>query len=155
MRRLTARLEAAETAHARALDVEARKAKARVDAAKEETAAAFAREKELWAEVHKLRERTAATAVTVPSEPAERELLRLETVLQERLLGGWNQVACSMRGLGAPPALTPGFADRAEAWAPEAQAAARARPARSESIDGGHERARDCLEEERRLPDFS
>ena len=56
VRRLTARLEAAETAHARALDVEARKAKARVDAAKEETAAAFAREKELWAEVHKLRE---------------------------------------------------------------------------------------------------
>ena len=56
VRRLTERLAAAEAAHARALDVEARKAKARVDAAKEETAAAFAREKDLWAEVHKLRE---------------------------------------------------------------------------------------------------
>jgi len=59
--------------------------------------------------------------------PAERELLRLETDLQERLLGGWNQVACSAsRGLGAPPALVPGFADRADAWGPEAQEAARA-----------------------------
>ena len=66
-------------------------------------------------------------------EPAERELLRLETVLQERLLGGWNQVACSMRGLGAPPALTPGFADRADAWAPEAQSAAREWLARLEA----------------------
>ena len=69
--------------------------------------------------------------------PAERELLRLETVLQERLLGGWNQVACSMRGLGAPPALTPGFADRADAWAPEAQAAAREWLARLEASGGG------------------
>lgn len=69
-------------------------------------------------------------------EPAERELLRLETVLQERLLGGWNQVACSMRGLGAPPALTPGFADRADAWAPEARAAAREWLARLEASGG-------------------
>ena len=69
-------------------------------------------------------------------EPAERELLRLETVLQERLLGGWNQVACSMRGLGAPPALTPGFAARADAWAPEAQSAAREWLARLEASGG-------------------
>ena len=51
-------------------------------------------------------------------------------------MGGWNQVACSMRGLGAPPALTPGFADRADAWAPEAQAAAREWLARLEASDG-------------------
>ena len=79
--RLTAQLTAAEVAHARALDVEARKAKARVDAAKEETAAAFAREKDLWAEVHKLRERSAETAVL--SEPAERELKALRAELEQ------------------------------------------------------------------------
>ena len=56
--------------------------------------------------------------------------------MQERLLGGWNQVACSMRGLGAPPALTPGFADRADAWAPEAQSAAREWLARLEASGG-------------------
>ena len=54
VRRLTERLVGGGS-HARA-GRGARKAKARVDAAKEETAAAFAREKDLWAEVHKLRE---------------------------------------------------------------------------------------------------
>ena len=56
---------------------------------------------------------------------------------QELTSGGWNQVACSVRGLGAPPALTPGFAARADAWAPEAQSAAREWLARLEASDGG------------------
>lgn len=76
--RLTAQLASSEASHARAMDVEARKAKARVDAAKEETAAAFAREKDLWAEVHKLRERadletTAARDVQLKSLRSELE----------------------------------------------------------------------------------
>ena len=74
--RLTAQLASLEASHARAMDVEARKAKARVDAAKEETAAAFAREKDLWAEVHKLRER--ADAETTASRDVQLKSLRSE-----------------------------------------------------------------------------
>lgn len=37
-----------------------------------------------------------------------------------RLIGGWNQAVCAAKGLGAPPFLTPGFAERADAWADEA-----------------------------------
>ena len=58
------------------MDVEARKAKARVDAAKEETAAALAREKDLWAEVHKLRER--ADSETTASRDVKLKSLRSE-----------------------------------------------------------------------------
>ncbi len=74
--RLTAQLASSEASHARAMDVEARKAKARVDAAKEETAAAFAREKDLWAEVHKLRER--ADSETTASRDVQLKSLRSE-----------------------------------------------------------------------------
>ena len=40
---------------------------------------------------------------------------------------GWNQAACAMKGLGAPPVLTPGFAARDQQWSEEAEAAADAR----------------------------
>ena len=45
-----------ERAHQQQIELENKKNQARVDAAKGETAASFAREKDLWAEVHRLRE---------------------------------------------------------------------------------------------------
>ena len=51
---------------------------------------------------------------------ADRRMLLLETELQKRLMGGWNQLACTVRGLGAPPALQPGFYARSDAWSQEA-----------------------------------
>lgn len=51
---------------------------------------------------------------------ADRRMLLLETELQKRLMGGWNQLACTVRGLGAPPALQPGFYARHDAWSQEA-----------------------------------
>ncbi|KAH8047152.1 delta-3,5-delta-2,4-dienoyl-CoA isomerase [Aureococcus anophagefferens] len=51
---------------------------------------------------------------------ADRRMLLLETELQKRLMGGWNQLACTVRGLGAPPALQPGFYARDDAWSQEA-----------------------------------
>ena len=54
-------------------------------------------------------------------------LLALETDLQRRLMGGWNQAACTLRGLGAPALLTPGFLARGAHWSDEADAAADAR----------------------------
>lgn len=47
-------------------------------------------------------------------------LLGLETELQRRLIGGWNQAACVTRGLGFPAFLQPAFRDRADGWTEEA-----------------------------------
>ena len=52
--------------------------------------------------------------------------LRVETELQRRLFGGWNQLAATARALGAPPVLTPGYAKRAPEWDAEADAEAEA-----------------------------
>ena len=52
--------------------------------------------------------------------------MHLETVLQRRLLGGWNQIAISAKGLGAPPLLVPGFRQRSTAWDAEADTEAEA-----------------------------
>ena len=41
-----------------------------------------------------------------------------------RLMGSWNQVAISAKGLGAPPFLVPGFRPRSIAWDDEADAEA-------------------------------
>ncbi|KAH8094211.1 delta-3,5-delta-2,4-dienoyl-CoA isomerase [Aureococcus anophagefferens] len=60
---------------------------------------------------------------------ADRRMLLLETELQKRLMGGWNQLACTVRGLGAPPALQPGFYARDDAWSQEADDEAEARVA--------------------------
>jgi len=62
-----------------------------------------------------------------PGPEAERRNLGLETDLQRRLMFGWNQAACAMKGLGAPPVLIPGFAARDQQWSEEAEAAADAR----------------------------
>ena len=47
-------------------------------------------------------------------------------MLQRRLLGGWNQIAISAKGLGAPPLLVPGFRQRSTAWDAEADTEAEA-----------------------------
>ena len=52
--------------------------------------------------------------------------LRIESQLQRRLIGSWNQAAMVAKGLGAPPLLQPGFAKRASEWADEADEAAEA-----------------------------
>ena len=57
---------------------------------------------------------------TPTDEAHDARLLRLETDLQRKLMGGWNQLACSLKGLGAPPVLTPGFAVRGDVWSQEA-----------------------------------
>ena len=46
--------------------------------------------------------------------------LRIESELQKRLLGGWNQLASAAKGLGAPSLLQPGFAQRSPEWSAEA-----------------------------------
>ena len=62
------------------------------------------------------------------AEPREEaRALHLETELQRRLLGGWNQVAISAKGLGVPPFLVPGFRQRGVAWDDEADAEAEAK----------------------------
>lgn len=61
--------------------------------------------------------------------------LRLETHLQRKLMGGWNQMAQAAKALGAPPALTPGFAQRSAVWDEEADAEAEA--AIEAMLDGG------------------
>ena len=43
--------------------------------------------------------------------------LRIETELQRKLLGGWNQAACVARGMSFPAFLQPRFRDRADGWA--------------------------------------
>ena len=50
----------------------------------------------------------------------EERALQLESKLQEQLIGGWNQVACAARGLGAPAWLQPSFAERSDMWNDEA-----------------------------------
>uniref|UniRef100_A0A7S0IHB8 Enoyl-CoA hydratase n=1 Tax=Calcidiscus leptoporus TaxID=127549 RepID=A0A7S0IHB8_9EUKA len=45
--------------------------------------------------------------------------LHLETELQRKLLGGWNQLACAAKGLGAPSMLQPGFINRNASWSEE------------------------------------
>jgi len=50
--------------------------------------------------------------------------LRLESELQTRLIGGWNQAACAARGLGLPPFLRPSFKERAAQWSEEADSQA-------------------------------
>ena len=54
--KLLATRTSTERAHQQQIELENKKNQARVDAAKGETAASFAREKDLWAEVHRLRE---------------------------------------------------------------------------------------------------
>ena len=56
----------------------------------------------------------------------EARALRVESDLQRRLLGGWNQAACAAKGLGAPAFLQPSFRERAAAWDDEADAEAEA-----------------------------
>ncbi|KAJ1456040.1 ClpP/crotonase-like domain-containing protein [Pelagophyceae sp. CCMP2097] len=51
---------------------------------------------------------------------SDARLLKLETALQLRLLGTWNQLTSSALGLGAPAALTPGFANADLKWSEEA-----------------------------------
>lgn len=57
----------------------------------------------------------------------DKRLLQLETDLQKRLMGTWNQFACTAKGLGVPPLLQPGFAARNDAWSDEADDEATAR----------------------------
>lgn len=64
---------------------------------------------------------------TPGDEAHDARLLLLESEVQKRLLGGWNQLACAVKGLGAPPALTPGFAQRNANWSQEADDEAQAR----------------------------
>ncbi len=56
----------------------------------------------------------------------EARALAIETQLQRRLLGGWNQGVAVAKGLGFPAVLRPGFADRAAEWGDEADEAAEA-----------------------------
>ena len=60
------------------------------------------------------------------TESDDKRKLHLETALQRRLLGGWNQLACSAKGLGFPVALTPGFLQRSKEWSAEADEKAEA-----------------------------
>ena len=46
--------------------------------------------------------------------------------MQRRLLGSWNQIAISAKGLGAPPLLVPGFRQRSALWDAEADTEAEA-----------------------------
>mmetsp|Transcript_37339 Transcript_37339/g.120336 ORF Transcript_37339/g.120336 Transcript_37339/m.120336 type:complete len:331 (-) Transcript_37339:248-1240(-) len=68
-------------------------------------------------------------------EADDRRKLHLETALQRRLLGGWNQLASAARGLGAPPLLQPSFAARSDEWLAEADAEAEAEV--RAMLDGG------------------
>lgn len=49
----------------------------------------------------------------------ERSALALEARLQAKLVGSWNQLAASAKGLGVPDLLQPGFRARDEQWADE------------------------------------
>ena len=50
----------------------------------------------------------------------DQRALRVESELQKRLIGGWNQAVCVAKGLGAPPFLQPGFKERQAEWDKEA-----------------------------------
>jgi len=56
----------------------------------------------------------------------EARALRLETELQRKLMLGWNMLACSVKGLGVPPPLQPGFCARSAVWDEEADEEAEA-----------------------------
>lgn len=86
--KLTAQMTSVEKTHQQKLDSETSRmntlANARVEAAKEETAASFKREKDLWAEVHKLRE-----AVTMKKEEestSEKQTSQKETLETSKAL---------------------------------------------------------------------
>ena len=63
---------------------------------------------------------------TFSSECSEARALHIESELQKQLIGGWNQMACAAKGLGAPAWLQPAFADRSPAWDSEADEATEA-----------------------------
>ena len=63
---------------------------------------------------------------TYTDAPDDARNLRLESELQRKLIGGWNQAACAAKGLGAPAWLQPAFRARGEEWAEEADAHAEA-----------------------------
>jgi hypothetical protein len=52
----------------------------------------------------------------------ERSSLEREARLQRKLIGGWNQLASSAKGLGVPSLLQPGFVARNAGWADELRA---------------------------------
>jgi enoyl-CoA hydratase/carnithine racemase len=54
----------------------------------------------------------------------ERSALALEARLQRKLLGSWNQMVASVKGLGAPALLQPGFRARDAGWQDELRASA-------------------------------
>ena len=56
----------------------------------------------------------------------ERRALHLESELQRRLLGGWNQMASAAKGLGVPKAFQLGYRARDDAWLDEADDEAQA-----------------------------
>lgn len=56
---------------------------------------------------------------TYTEAPDDARNLRLESELQKRLIGGWNQGVCAAKGLGAPAFLQPNFIKRSEKWAKE------------------------------------
>ncbi|KAJ1630310.1 ClpP/crotonase-like domain-containing protein [Pavlovales sp. CCMP2436] len=52
----------------------------------------------------------------------EKSALALEARLQRKLIGGWNQLAASAKGLGVPDILQPGFRARDNQWVDELRA---------------------------------
>jgi enoyl-CoA hydratase/carnithine racemase len=60
------------------------------------------------------------------ADPDDGRCLHLETEVQRKLIGGWNQAASSAKGLGLPALLMPGFRQRAETWDEEADERAEA-----------------------------
>jgi len=76
---------------------------------------------------------------TYASQTDDARNLRLESDVQRRLLGGWNQMASAAGAVGLPSMLTPRFADRAAVWDDEADAQAEAAlVAMLESTDADH-----------------
>jgi enoyl-CoA hydratase/carnithine racemase len=60
------------------------------------------------------------------AHPDDQRNLKLESELQKRLIGRWNQGVSVAKGLGAPKMLTPNFGKRAEGWEDEADEEAEA-----------------------------
>ncbi|KAJ1618543.1 hypothetical protein T492DRAFT_849262 [Pavlovales sp. CCMP2436] len=52
----------------------------------------------------------------------EKSALSLEARLQRKLIGGWNQLAASAKGLGVPDMLQPSFRARDDQWVDELRA---------------------------------
>ena len=63
---------------------------------------------------------------TYTDAPDDARALRLESKIQRKLLGGWNQGVMVAKGLGAPSFLQPGFATRSTVWDEEADEQAEA-----------------------------